>query len=332
MGQALFSTGGDIMGMVAAQALDGMIETDKLTLWVLTDNYFDALRPDSTITKRCRVAPGSSIHAEHGLAYFLESVVGEKTSTCMFDFGLDPVGVMNNIGILGLDVGKADAFSLSHGHFDHWMGAVEILKRNKEKISGSTPFFVGEEAFCRRYVIPPGTAEPVDIGKLNRKDIEDLGLRVVEVERPTEIIPGAYLTGKIDRVTPYEKGQPNLLVKRGDRAEPDDFRGEQALFFKIRGKGLVVLSGCAHSGIVNTIKQAQKASGVKEIHAVMGGVHLINENPDIIRRTVDEVKAMQPDFIVPTHCTGFEAMVRFRNEMPDQFTLNTAGTRYTFGA
>ena len=329
---ALLAAGNGLKGGAMAQGVVKIAEVDKVTVWVLTDNYYDALRPDSKISKRYRVAPGKSIHAEHGLAYYIETVVNGKTFAAMFDYGLDPIGVMNNIALLGLDLGKANAFSLSHGHFDHFMAAIGILKQNQSKIVNGTPFYVGQEAFLRRYSLRPGGTEVMDIGQLRKEDIEALGLKVVEVKDLTQIIPGAYFTGNIERTTTYEKVPPSLLVKRADKPEPDDFRGEQALFFNLKGKGLVVLSGCAHSGIVNTVRQAQKVAGIQKIHAVMGGFHLINAKPEVIQQTVADIKAIKPDYIAPTHCTGFEAIVAFGQAMPGEFSLNTAGTQYTFTA
>jgi 7,8-dihydropterin-6-yl-methyl-4-(beta-D-ribofuranosyl)aminobenzene 5'-phosphate synthase len=329
----LIAASDEIVESVMAQATRGVTEVDKLTIWVVTDNYYDTNRPDAKITKRYRVgSPGTSIHAEHGLSFYLETVVKGKTSACMFDYGLDPVGVMNNIRLLGLDIGKANAFSLSHGHYDHFDAAVSILKQNQSRIAGGTPFYVGEEAFAQRYKLNPGATEPVFIGQLRKEDIEALGLKVVEVKTPTEIVPGAYFTGNIERVTAYEKAPANLKIKRGEKIEVDTFPGEQSVFFNIKGKGLVVLSGCAHAGIVNTVKQAQKVAGMDKIHAVMGGFHLSNTKPEVIQNTVADIKAMKPDYILPTHCTGFEAMVAFSKEMPKEFIINTAGTKYTFGA
>jgi 7,8-dihydropterin-6-yl-methyl-4-(beta-D-ribofuranosyl)aminobenzene 5'-phosphate synthase len=209
---------------------------------------------------------------------------------------------------------------------------VEILKQNQTRIAKETPFYVGDEVFHRRYSLRPGTNEAMDIGQLRKEDIEALGLKVKEVKTPTQIIPGAYFTGNIERVTAYEKVPPSLLIKRGEKPEPDDFRGEQAFFFNLKGKGLVVLSGCAHAGIVNTVKQAQKVTGIPRIHAIMGGFHLTNAKPEIIQRTVADIKDLKPEYIVPTHCTGFEAISAFAKEMPGEFVLNTAGTRYTFTA
>jgi 7,8-dihydropterin-6-yl-methyl-4-(beta-D-ribofuranosyl)aminobenzene 5'-phosphate synthase len=328
----LIAAGERMRGSVMADEAVKVTEVDKLTIWILADNYYDTNIAEGKNTKRYRVVPGKSIHAEHGLSYYVETVVDNKTSACMFDYGLDSSGVMNNIALLGIDIGKANAFSLSHGHYDHFMGALNILKQNQSRIPAGTPFYVGEEAFAHRYSLRPGTTEAADLGQLQRSDLEALGLKVVEVKSSTQIIPGAFFTGNIQRTTPYEKVSPTALIKRGEKPEPDDFRGEQALFFNVKGKGLVVLSGCAHTGIVNTVRQAQKVSGTERVHAIMGGFHLINAKPERIQSTVADIKAIKPDHIVPAHCTGFEAIVAFSKDMPEAFTLNTAGTKYTFGA
>jgi len=328
---AFLAAGGTLNGAMA-QGTAGIAEVDKLTVWVLTDNAYDTLRPDTKIAKRYRSVPGKAILAEHGVSFYVETVVNGKTSATMFDYGNDPMGVMNNITLLGLDLGKTSSFSLSHGHWDHFMAAVGILKQNQSRIAKGTSFYVGEGAFLRRYSLRPGAAEPADLGQLKKEDIETFGLKVVEVKDPTQIIPGGYFTGNIERVTTYEKVPPSLLVKRGEKPEPDDFRGEQSLFFNVKGKGLVVISGCAHAGIVNTVKHAQKVAGTDKVHAVMGGFHLANAKPEVIEKTVADIKATKPDYIVPMHCTGFETIVAFAKEMPNEFTLNTAGTKYTFGA
>jgi 7,8-dihydropterin-6-yl-methyl-4-(beta-D-ribofuranosyl)aminobenzene 5'-phosphate synthase len=104
------------------------------------------------------------------------------------------------------------------------------------------------------------------------------------------------------------------------------------MVFNVKGKGLIVLSGCAHRGIVNTVKHIQKMAGVEKVYAVVGGFHLVNAKPEIIEKTIADMKAINPTYVVPAHCTGFEASVMFARAMPDQFILNTAGTTYTFSA
>jgi len=319
-----------VLDHALAQTKTGFIEVENVTITILTDNYYDGVRPEAAIGKRYRPTAEKSIHAEHGLSYFVETVSGGQTSRFMFDYGVDSRGVMRNMELLGVNLQKVDAMGLSHGHWDHW-GALEgILAANKGKIPPGTPFYVGEEAFLERASVRPGSSEPTNLGKLNKVAVESSGLRILEVKEPTAVMKGGYFTGGIVRVTDYEKVPTNLLVKRGDKLVVDQFQGEQALFFIVKGKGLVILVGCAHPGIINTVKHVQKITGVQKVHAVIGGFHLVGAKPEIIQKTVADFKADKLDYIVPTHCTGFEAIEAFQKEMPKQFILNTAGAKYTF--
>ena len=312
-------------------------EVEKLVITVITDNYYDCLRPNYKVAKRYFIIPGTSIHSEHGLAYHIETVVNGKPNAFMFDYGLDFQGVGKNMELLDIDVKRVEALGLSHGHFDHWGNLIAILKYNRAKIRKGIPLYVGEEAFSRRFAnLPAGAFDVsgmIDLGQLRRDEIESLGVaKIVEIKDPTLIVPGAYLTGNIERVTEYEKGSPMLLIKRGEEMERDFFTGEQSLVFSVKGKGLVVVSSCAHAGIVNTVKHAQKMAGIEKVYAVIGGFHLSGAKPEVIQRTIADIKAIAPEYIVPMHCTGFEAITAFQREMPDQFIINTAGTRYIFTA
>lgn len=317
-------------------------EIEKLVITVITDNYYDCLRwnlnpPDFKMVKRYMIGPGASFHAEHGLSYYIETFLNGKSYAFMFDYGLDFHGVSKNIMLLGLDLGRLEALGISHGHFDHWGNLIDILKHNRARIRKGIPLYVGEENFSHRFAnLPPGRYDPSgmqDLGQLKREEVEALDMvKIIEIKEPTPIVPGAYLTGNIERVTEYEKGSPILFIKRGDKMELDLFMGEQSLVFHLKGKGLVVLSSCAHAGIVNTVKHAQKITGMDKVHVVMGGFHLIGAPAAKIQSTVADIKAIHPDYIIPMHCSGWEAVTMFEKEMPKQFILNTAGTRYTFTA
>ncbi|OPY79934.1 MAG: hypothetical protein A4E64_00258 [Syntrophorhabdus sp. PtaU1.Bin058] len=304
-------------------------EVDRLIITVITDNYYDSVRVHPPSGKRRKASPGVSIHAEHGLSYHVETVMNNRSYFFMFDYGLDPIGVMNNIELLGIDPGKVNAFGLSHGHFDHWSGMIDILERG----APGTPLYVGEETFAHRYAMRPGSQDMTDLEQLEREAIEKQGItKIIEVREPVEVIPGCYMTGNIERTTEYEKGSPDLLIKRGKGLERDYFPGEQALVCNVKDKGLVVISGCAHAGIINTVRHAQKITGIRKVHVVIGGFHLVNAPPEIIERTVADMQEIGPDLIIPAHCTGFEAILSFARKMPDQFILNTAGVQYAFGA
>lgn len=331
---------GDVLkgGATVAYGSVKIPEVEKLTVTVITDNYYDCLRPNHKVAKRHFIIPGTSIHSEHGLAYYIEVTINGKSNAFMFDYGLDLQGVTKNMELLDLDVRKLEALGLSHGHFDHWGNLVAILKLNRTKIKKGIPLFVGEETFSQRFAnLPPGPFDPVsgmiDLDQLRREEIESLDLvKIVEVKEPIPIVPGGYLTGNIERVTEYEKGSPILFIKRGDKVERDLFMGEQSLVFNMKGKGLIVVSSCAHAGIVNTVKHAQKMTGIGKVHAVIGGFHLTGARPEVIERTIADIKTIAPEYIVPMHCTGFEAVTAFAREMPGQFIINTAGTRYIFTA
>jgi 7,8-dihydropterin-6-yl-methyl-4-(beta-D-ribofuranosyl)aminobenzene 5'-phosphate synthase len=323
---------GDFLrGFSWAQGAVKIPESEKIVITVITDNLADLTRPDYKIAKRhvgtTSILEGA-LHAEHGLAYQIETVVNGESHCCLFDFASEAQGVMRNMKLLKIDFSKVEALGLSHDHFDHQATLVEILKAKKDEFRKGIPFYVGEQFFVGTYS-RRRDGGIVSLLALKREDIEGLGfVKIVEIKEPTPIMPGAYLPGRVEQVTDYEKIPPVFVAKRGNEFVQETFIGEQAVILNAKGKGLVVLSGCAHRGIVNTVKHAQKMTGIEKVYAVMGGFHLTGANPELIQKTIADIKAVNPEYIVPTHCTGFEAISAFAREMPNQFILNTAGTKY----
>ncbi len=310
-----------------------MREIEALSVTVVTDNYYDAIRPDTPVATRFRSRPGAILHAEHGLSFFVETLVDGASHSFFLDYGMDPSGAARNAELLALPVETVEALALSHGHFDHWGGLTGLLKAFRGRLRPDIPLFLGRDAFVRRFSHRPGEAAPHDIGRLDAGELEAAAkIRVREIGDTVEVVPGGYLLTGITMTTDYERIPPSLLLEREGRLEQDTFDGELAFATLVRGKGLVVLSGCAHRGIVNTVRYCQEKTGIAKLHAVVGGFHLINAAPEIIERTVEDIGSLAPDYVVPVHCTGFEAIVRFSREMPGAFVLNTAGTRYTFAS
>jgi 7,8-dihydropterin-6-yl-methyl-4-(beta-D-ribofuranosyl)aminobenzene 5'-phosphate synthase len=306
-------------------------EIDKLVITVIVDNYYDRLRPSTDIIKRYYITPGTSIHAEHGLAYHIETTVNSSSHAFLFDYGMDYYGFSNNVNLLDINMKNVEALGLSHGHFDHWGNLVTILKHEKKQLREGIPLYVGEEAFAKRYMKKTDHTE--DLDQLRQEDIERLGcVQIMNIKGPTPIVPGACLTGEIARKTDYEKGSPASLIQRGDNLEQDLFPGEQGLVFHVKNKGLIVVTSCAHAGVVNTVQHACSITGVEKVHAVLGGFHLINARPEVIEKTVADIKTINPHYVIPMHCAGFEAAAMFAREMPDQFIFNTAGARYIFSS
>ncbi len=321
-----------LRGHAFAQGTVKIPEAEKIIITVITDNYADALRPDYKIAKRYIGMTSRGLYGEHGLAYHVEVTVDNRVHSFLFDFGSGAQGMINNIELLQIDLKNIEALALSHDHRDHQAALVQLLRAKREEIPQGIPFYVGEQFFVGTYTrMPNGKIRTMFA--LKREDVEGLGLvKITEVKSPTPIVQGAYLAGKIEQVTDYEKIPPMFMKKRGDEYVQEDFIGEQAIVLNAKGKGLIVLSACAHRGIVNTVKQAQKITDIEKVHAIIGGFHLTGAKPELIQRTIADIKAVRPDYIVPTHCTGYGAVGAFAREMPDQFILNTVGTRYIISA
>jgi 7,8-dihydropterin-6-yl-methyl-4-(beta-D-ribofuranosyl)aminobenzene 5'-phosphate synthase len=317
------------------QPAAAMPVAERVVVTVVTDNLADATRPNFKVAKRPaggKSPVDSAMHAEHGLAYYVETTVESKPHAFMFDFGTQAPGLQRNLDFLKIDFRKIEAMAISHDHWDHEAAAIELLQAKRADLARSVPLYLGQGFFAGTYA-KRATGEVQLLSVLNRDDVERLGfVRIVEVTTPTAIVPGAWLTGTVPQITEYERVAPNFMAKKGDQFVQEDFVGEQSVVMNVRGKGLVIVTACSHRGVVNIVKHAQRITGVERIHAIIGGLHLTGARPELIASTVADLKAIKPDWIVPTHCTGFEAMNVFAREMPEQFILNTAGTRYTFEA
>jgi 7,8-dihydropterin-6-yl-methyl-4-(beta-D-ribofuranosyl)aminobenzene 5'-phosphate synthase len=336
-----------------AQALTAPVpEVDRLAVRVVTDSYQLAIAPNMKVgdveVQRFGMPPaGNSLLGEFGLSMHLESRRGEQTRNMLLDFGFTPGVLNNNLGMLGIAPENIDALVLSHGHYDHFGGLVGFLQQNRGKLRADLPLYVGgEECFCTREWL---IGNPEDFGYLDRKALAEAKVKVVFAEVPAVVADHAFTTGRIP-VTSFEKVLaptrmtigtqdgigcfPDKLPekKRAAHVIPDDFEHELATCFNVKGRGLVVLTSCSHRGVVNTVQRAMEISGIKKVHAVAGGFHLAPQKDDYVRETLAALKQINPDYVIPMHCTGEVFIETVRNEMPNQFIRSYTGSRYTFGA
>jgi len=243
------------------------------------------------------------------------------------DASISTICLFHNAGALGVDFGQVESVVLSHGHIDHFGGLTEFLNRAKKGI----PLILHPDAFLQRRLNIPGIGQ-IDIPKLDETALKETGVAIHKVKDASTVGSDLIIVvGEVERVTDFEKGFTWAEAKIDDDWVADPFRDDQGIAVKVKGKGLVVISGCAHAGIINTVKHAQKVTGTNEIHAVLGGFHLTGPLFEpIIGPTIEEMKKIGPDFVVPMHCTGWKAINQFAQEMPEQFLLNTVGTTYVF--
>lgn len=319
-------------------ALVDLPEVDHAQVTILVDNYTDLLLPDLEGVKRLRVVPPDAPMAEHGLAYLITTQIGDKRHTVLMDAGISGLCLNHNAALLPTSLAAIfgevthtiqdiECIVLSHGHFDHFAGLPAFL----EQIGKNVPLIVHPDAFVTRRV-QLGPESYVDMPLLKEEDLTAAGATVDKRGEPSTVADGAILvSGKVARTTGFETGSLGLQARHGGEWVTDPFYDDQAVAFRLKGKGLVVLGGCSHSGIINTIAHMRKVTGIGDVHTVMGGFHLSGPSEVFIEPTVAAMQEIKPERIVPTHCTGWKAMDAFAEAMPEAFVLNSVGTTYLFG-
>jgi len=216
---------------------------------------------------------------------------------------------------------------LSHGHGDHTVATVEAVE-----MTGGCPVYAHPHCFLPRYYetkegrrIKGGVPEGQGV-----LDIEKVGGKVVLTDKPVEVVPGLWTTGEVSRVNDFEKvsqpmdGGKRIVVVDGE--EKDDLiLCDQALWMEIEDCGCWVITGCAHSGPVNTVEQVCKLGDFKEVSTYIGGTHLVARDNDYVMRTAKELEKFNLKLFSPCHCTGFNAMSLLHKEFGDRFAVNYCG-------
>lgn len=253
---------------------------------------------------------------EWGLSILVES----DDAKVLFDTG-QSISATHNAKLLGVDLSQIDRIVLSHGHFDHTGGLKHVLGQIGREIE----VIAHPDIWQAKYNARQGE-EPRYIGiPSSRRDLEGLGANFQLTSEPVAISESIMTSGEVPMVTDYEEIEPFLVVKDNGDFKPDTFRDDQALIIKTP-TGLVVILGCAHRGIINTLYHAQKISGVKNIDTVIGGCHLMNASEERIWQTIAALREIGVGRLGPCHCTGLAASVVMAQEFGDRFLLNNAGT------
>jgi 7,8-dihydropterin-6-yl-methyl-4-(beta-D-ribofuranosyl)aminobenzene 5'-phosphate synthase len=322
---------------------------DRIGITILIDNLTDPLLVDQEGVVRVnwpraingrlpragsQVSPHTGVPdaliAEPGFSALVRVQKDGRERTLLFDTGVSPNGMAENMRRLGIDPSEIEVVVLSHGHWDHITG-MEGLARLLGR--ARLPVMIHPEFWTRRRISFPGM-DPAVLPASSRGSLEDMGFAIVEDRQPSFLLDGSVLiTGEVDRTTPFETGFAGHEARRGEAWEPDPLiLDDQALVVRVRDRGVVVLTGCGHAGIVNTVRYVRRLTGCDQVAGVVGGFHLSGPMFEpIIEPTVAAFDELAPALLAPAHCTGWRAVYRLASRFPDAFVMPTVGTTITVG-
>ncbi len=259
------------------------------------------------------------LRAEHGLAW----VVERGGRRVLFDTGQTDL-LRENAAALGCPLGGLDVIALSHGHYDHTGGLASVCR-----CSPGARVFLHPEAVHPKFTANvDGTPRYIGMSETSRRAVDDEAWRVVRTAEAREVVPGVFLTGTIPRETGFEAAGTRLFLDAGLR-EPDSVPDDQALFVPTP-QGTVVMLGCAHAGIINTLHHIRRLTGEPRFRAILGGLHLLDASDERLDATVRALAAMDIPLLVPGHCTGLRATARLWECFPGRCAGLGVGSRFTF--
>ena len=320
-----------------------MRQVDELTVHVVVDNTTDMLssRP-AHVTSELRVLKEAGMEeltgetlcsAHHGLCLAVTAYLDGEAHSVLFDAGPDPYAVERNMRHMNLDAGRIEALVLSHGHFDHSEGLLKAIESIRAANGGRIiPLHVHPGAFVKRAMrLPSGEILPLqDVPP--RRVLEEQDARVVASAEPEEILGGLfYLSGEIPRRS-FERGLKNHLKRsNAGQWEADPLvQDERFMAAHVRSKGIAIFTGCSHAGLLNICSHAREVFPDVPLYAVVGGLHLVYPNEDIIEETIAELHKFGLTVIIPGHCTGWRAvyaLVRaFGEEVVDPLAVGSRQT------
>ncbi len=258
---------------------------------------------------------GSGLIGEHGLSLYIET----EENKILFDTGQN-LALAHNTNVLDIDLSRIDTVVISHGHYDHTGGLKHLLEKNTTFSLYAHPDVFDDKLRSRK----SGAFKKIGI-PFNKSIFDHTAVQIHLSKDSDEIATGVFTSGEIPQENDFETIESQFHVQRAGEIIPDPLADDQAMILDAQ-KGLVVLLGCSHRGVVNTLDHIEKLFPEKKIHAIIGGLHLGKASDAVLQKIIDHLSAFELEKIGVSHCTGTKAMLALFERFKDKVFINSAGT------
>lgn len=300
---------------------------ERCEVTIVVENYVDIFL--SSNEKVHYPVPGSysQLWAEQGLSLFIEVFEKDKTIKILYDFGRSSEVIDHNLKILDIDPAQIDYLVLSHGHIDHFGGLKLMLERSKR----GCKLIIDPEAYGRKRYIKVGDEKYAGPWEIPTDLVKSFHGEILEVEQSIDLGLGVTISGRIPRITSFERGMENAFVEDEKGLVQDSIFDEHAVFIEVKGYGIIIITGCCHAGIINTILEAESKFPDKHVYAILGGLHLNNVDSSKMNDTIYELKKRKLNFLSSFHCTGFFANKQLMESLEASWTPGCVGAKFYLG-
>jgi 7,8-dihydropterin-6-yl-methyl-4-(beta-D-ribofuranosyl)aminobenzene 5'-phosphate synthase len=265
---------------------------------------------------------------QHGVSFFLEGMSGRNTKRILVDVGQNFEALRHNMQTAGISPSVIDAIVLTHCHYDHTQGVARLLREIGRK---DIPVIAHPSIFRLHFVTEP---YPRHVGIMPgdaKTELEKAGGKLSLTKDPLVIMTGMMTTGEVSRLTDFEKVTVAVKTIENGMVVDDLMLDDISVVANVRDKGLVIITGCSHAGIINIANQAKEVAGGHKIEGIIGGLHLIEASDTVINRTVNDLAKLNVAWISAGHCTGFQAQAELYRVFAERFLPLHTGMRFELG-